>query len=299
MQLQLHQILQLPTNKSVDAKSQFVHAYVKSNNFHLDRLRQVLEGYIRNLERIKLKSIKKSGFLKQYADACISTTSTNTPASTTRRSRAAADNNMIDNNHDNEDDHDDFNFMLLSFSNMIVEKEAARDALIARVQLFCCEPLKLYHSHCLKLKEEARNRDLAIVREISKQQQLDKMILKDAGNRPKLNQSQMELAGATHQVAHATENLLQSTEKFELKKRQDVKQILSELLWYSYIHLKTANIVDNRSEIKYHSKVLEILSEHHKQLGNIEFPEVSDFMERFKNFQPPLASPTRSLMSPF
>ncbi|KAJ3025661.1 UNVERIFIED_CONTAM: hypothetical protein HDU68_006881 [Siphonaria sp. JEL0065] len=239
--------------RPLDAKSHYVHSYIKANDHHIGKLRDVMEGYIRNMERIKKKSIKKSMFLKQYGEA------------------------------EENSESSEFAEMLHDFSAMLLEKEDARDELIARVDVMCLNPLKMYGTLCKKLKEEVHTRDAAVAKEQNKQQQLDKVILKDSSNRPKLNQSQMELAGATHEVTHCTESLIQTTEKFESKKRDDIKTILSELLW---------------SEIKYHAKVLEILSEHHQKLADVSFPEDVKLIEKMKGFQPQ-SSPTRSLMSPF
>ncbi|KAJ3065036.1 hypothetical protein HDU98_011551, partial [Podochytrium sp. JEL0797] len=186
-------------SRPLDQKSAYVHSYVKNTDHHISRLRDVMEGYIRNLERIKKKTIKKSMFVKQFGESV-------------------------------GEDGSSFSAMLHEFSDMLLEKENAREELIARVQVMCHDPLKMYGTLCQKLKEELRNRDSAVSREHNKQKELDKVILKDAGNRPKLNQSQMQLAGATQEVTHATESLIQSTEKFEVKKREDIKIILSELL---------------------------------------------------------------------
>ncbi|KAI9352704.1 hypothetical protein BDR26DRAFT_797434, partial [Obelidium mucronatum] len=157
------------------------------------------------------------------------------------------------------------------------EKENAREELIARVDVMCLNPLKMYGTLCQKLKEEVRMRDTAV----AKEQQLEKDSLKESPS-PKRNQSKM--AGAAQEVAHCTTNLIDATERFEMKKRDDIKSILSELLW---------------SEIKYHSKVLEILSEHHQKLGEVTFPGEVHLADKLRSYQPPAQSPARSFLSPF
>ncbi|KAJ3346974.1 hypothetical protein HDU83_002528 [Entophlyctis luteolus] len=270
-------LMMLPA-KPADAKSHFVHAYVRANSHHLDRLREAIDAYIRNLERIKRKTIKKAVLLRQFADLEM-LPATTAAAISSPSARHASTADRIGSSDDA------FGIMLANFSEMLLEKEEARDDLIARVNVMCHEPLKVYGSLCQKLKEEVRSRDSAVMREQAKQQQFDRAVMKDAGNRPKLNTSQLELAGAAQQVAQATESLIQNTEKFEAKKREDIKAILSELLW---------------SEIKYHAKVLEILSAHHQKLGGVEFGGSVDFSRKMTSFtsQSPL-SPRRSTFSPF
>ncbi|KAJ3295304.1 hypothetical protein HDU79_009491 [Rhizoclosmatium sp. JEL0117] len=233
--------------RPLDQKSAYVHNYIKNNNKHLRRLKDVMEGYIRNLERIKKKTVKKRMYLAQYAEKEDST----------------------------------FQTMLIDFSEMLLEKEIAQEDLINRVEEMCHKPLKMYGTLCKNLYEEVRNRDLAVAKEQNKQQELDRVIMKDAGNAPRRNQSQMELAGATHAVTHATDRLIENAEQFEKTKRDDIKKILSELLW---------------SEIKYHARVLEILSEHHQLLGEVEFADDIKLVEKMKAFVP--TSPLRSPLSP-
>ncbi|KAJ3201595.1 hypothetical protein HDU82_008007 [Entophlyctis luteolus] len=234
-------LMMLPA-KPADAKSHFVHAYVRANSHHLDRLREAIDAYIRNLERIKRKTIKKAVLLRQFADLEM-LPATTAAAISSPSARHASTADRIGSSDDA------FGIMLANFSEMLLEKEEARDDLIARVNVMCHEPLKVYGSLCQKLK------------------------------------SQLELAGAAQQVAQATESLIQNTEKFEAKKREDIKAILSELLW---------------SEIKYHAKVLEILSAHHQKLGGVEFGGSVDFSRKMTSFtsQSPL-SPRRSTFSPF
>ncbi|KAI8840380.1 FAM92 protein [Chytriomyces cf. hyalinus JEL632] len=182
-----------------------------------------------------------------------------------------------------ETEEGDFRYMLADFADMLIEKEAERADLIVRMQVMCQDPLKTYSILCQKLKDEAKTRDSAVTKEANKQHQLNRVMMKEGANRPKLNQSQMELAGASHEVSQATETLAQSIQTFEEKKRDHLKSVLSEFLW---------------SEIKYHGKMLEILTVHHQKLGETAFTDdVSRLVDKMKTHPaPPSLSPVRSLM---
>ncbi|KAI8612964.1 FAM92 protein [Chytriomyces sp. MP71] len=233
-----------------DGQSHFVHSYIKTTDHHTSKLANCTEGYIRNLERTHKKSVKMGGLIKEYA--------------------ATEDGEFRD--------------MLGDFGDMLLEKEADRAELIARLQAMCLDPLKMYATLCAKLKDEARTRDAAVSRAQGKQQQLDRAVAREGGNRPRLNQSHMELAGAAREVSVATEALGESVREFEGRKRDVLKGVLSEFLW---------------SEIKYHAKALEILTAHHQKLGDTELaPEHSELvLEKMRKHQPPPSlSPVRNLM---
>ncbi|KAJ1548095.1 hypothetical protein HK405_004230, partial [Cladochytrium tenue] len=137
-------------------------------------------------------------------------------------------------------------------------REGERNKLIERIQVLSEATLREYPAICGKLKEEIKNRDAAVDKETKKQQQLEKIMAKESSNRPKVNQCQMELAGATHEVAHATTALVESATRFEIRKRDDFKTCFSEFVW---------------SEIHYHAKALEILTGYHKLIDDVVFDE--------------------------
>ena len=76
---------------------------------------------------------------------------------------------------------------------------------------------------CEKLKTEIKNREGALEKQCKKQVNLDKLIIKDSGNRARINQCQIELADATLQIKNTTNLLVDSVDKFEIMKRKDVR----------------------------------------------------------------------------
>ncbi|KAJ3333755.1 hypothetical protein HDU76_004251 [Blyttiomyces sp. JEL0837] len=226
-----------------DPRTQFVINLVRNTEKNVGKLQAVFAGYLRNQERLRRKSLKMSTLLKAYSDTETS----------------------------------QFKALLQCYSGMLAEVEKEREKMMERMQALTEGPLKMYPAICSKVKEEARTRENALDKEMKKQQQLDKVMMKDSGNRPKISQSQMELAGATHEVSHATNSLLDSVRKFEVKKRDDLKASLSEAIW---------------SEMNYHARVLEILGVYHQEIGNINFEEDFAFEKGIEERITGLLSPT-------
>ncbi|KAG5459845.1 MAG: hypothetical protein BJ554DRAFT_8184 [Olpidium bornovanus] len=73
------------------------------------------------------------------------------------------------------------------------------------------------------VKGELKLRDAAIKREQQKKAQLDSIAIRDAGNRHKITQHQLELTGAAHEVTHSNLSLLDTVQKFEMQKIDDIK----------------------------------------------------------------------------
>lgn len=78
-----------------------------------------------------------------------------------------------------------------------------------------------------------------MMKEHKKQLELDKVTIKNAGDRMKISQSQMQLAHAAQDVSHVNNALADNIERFQSKKIDDVKSILYEIIY---------------SEIQYHAK---------------------------------------------
>ncbi|KAJ3410485.1 hypothetical protein HDV05_003700 [Chytridiales sp. JEL 0842] len=148
--------------------------------------------------------------------------------------------------------------LLKDFSDMLIDRERERQYMLERLDAMSRDPLKMYTTLCGTLKQEITHRDKAKEKEKKKEAALDKVMMSDAGNRARISQTQMELVGATNEVAHATEALIESIRRFEAQKRLDIKHSLSEIIW---------------SEINYHAKTLEILSKHHTMLSEVSFEE--------------------------
>ncbi|KAI8846209.1 FAM92 protein-domain-containing protein [Chytridium lagenaria] len=222
----------LPTPRGADRKTQAILSLVRETDKNVGNVRAVLDGYLRNHERLRQKSIKMSLVLKSFSDA--------------------SSPEMIR--------------MLDAFAGMLTEREKERERMIERIHYVSGYPLKSYTAICQKLRDEVKSREVAIDREHKKQQQLDKIMIKESNNRPKISQVQMELITATHDVSEATEHLMESVRKFEDQKRLDMKASLSELIW---------------SEISYHARSLEILSKYHQILGDIDFENDGNYVDDY------------------
>ncbi|KAH9257159.1 hypothetical protein BASA81_004709 [Batrachochytrium salamandrivorans] len=149
--------------------------------------------------------------------------------------------------------------MLESLSRIIKEREMARQGLNARLESLVIAPLKLYGPICTKLKADVKMRKVAMENERRKREQLDNAILKEGGDqstRSKISQSQMELAGATQAVVGSTTALHTSVLTFEQRRREDLKSALSEIMW---------------SEIQFHARSLELLTDAHNILHTANF----------------------------
>ncbi|KAI9343898.1 FAM92 protein [Zopfochytrium polystomum] len=232
--------------RTTDKKSQTISTLVRTSERNIGSLQTVMAGYLRNQERLRKKSVKMSGLVKAFA-------SMETPQ---------------------------FGEMLACFAEMLIEREKERDKMIERIQVLSEEMLKVYPALCHKLKEELRTRDAALEKEAKKQQQLDKVLTKESGNRPKISQSQMELAGASHEVAHATGSVLESTARFEVKKREDIQSCFREFLW---------------SEIQFHASSLEIASHYHKLLAEYSFgDDAEDIQAKLESTSPTTPTTPRS-----
>lgn len=228
-----------------DKKSQIILNIIKTSERNISDVQSIMAGYLRNQERLRKKSVKLATAVKVYGET------EQTPG---------------------------LQGLLSLFSSMLLDREKERDKMIERLQVLSEDVLKLYPVLCNKLKEELRARDATVDKENKKQQQLDKAMLKEAGNRPKISQSLIELAGASHEVYHATNSLYDSAARFEVKKREDMKIALSEFVW---------------SEIQYHTRALEVLSHYHNAIGKISFEEdIPIIQERIEIRSPTTPSPT-------
>jgi hypothetical protein len=102
---------------------------------------------------------------------------------------------------------------------------------------------------------------------------LDKVTIKNAGDRLKISQSQLQLAHATQDVGHSNNALLENVEKFQAKKIDDVKSILYEIIY---------------SELQYHAKAIEILSNIQSTVFSMDLEsDVYEVREKLRDVQSP------------
>ncbi|KAJ3043626.1 hypothetical protein HK097_001700 [Rhizophlyctis rosea] len=224
-------------------------------------LRSTLAGYTRNQERLRRKSLKLALILKLFS----------------------------------ENEATNLSAVLQGVSDLLTDREKERSACAERIKMMSQGPLKLYAVRistaqmqlifilhfknspkpetqmiCKGMRAEVKLRETARDKEQKQQQNLDRVMIKEAGNRTKITQSQMELAGASHEVQRATAGLVDSVQRFESKKRADIQSCLGEMIW---------------SEIQYHSRALEILTNAHQLLyetdleADLEVTSLSPFFE--------------------
>ncbi|XJO77857.1 hypothetical protein BDV3_002384 [Batrachochytrium dendrobatidis] len=203
----------------------FVKRTVSMTEKGFDILQKTIEGCVRGNERICKKSLKLASVLAIMAENEAHTTS----------------------------------MMLESLSRIIKEQELARQSLNARIESLAIGPLRLYGPICNKINTYAKMQRAALDNERKKRELLDNAILKDGGDqetRVRINQSQMDLAGASRAAMNSTTTLHDSVLTFEQRRRNDLKNVLSEIVW---------------SEMQFHAKSLELLTEAHQVIHATSF----------------------------
>ncbi|KAI8819737.1 FAM92 protein-domain-containing protein [Fimicolochytrium jonesii] len=216
-----------------DETSQFIQRTIRDTERNMASLRQTLAGYLRNQERLRRKSLKLAVVLKIYSESEAPTLSG----------------------------------VLASISELLTEREVARENATTRINILSQEPLKLYSMHCSKMKNEVKAREVAMKKEHQKQEAFDKTVIKEGTNRTKINQTQLELTSAHTDTSNVTTALLDSVHRFESTKRADLRTSLGEFLW---------------NEMNYHAQALEILTEAHQMLlGEDLDGDIQEIEEKF------------------
>ncbi|KAJ3184954.1 hypothetical protein HDU87_002520 [Geranomyces variabilis] len=183
----------------------------------MSNLRSTLAGYLRNQERLRRKSLKLAVVLKMFSE-------TEAPA---------------------------LSDVLGGLSELLTERELARENALQRINLLSQEPLKLYSMICSRMKNEVKARESAIKKEQQKQENFDRVVIKDGTNTTKINQLQLELKSAHQDTRNVTAQLMDSVARFESEKRDNLQKSLGEFIW---------------NEMNYHSQALEILTDAHQLL---------------------------------
>ncbi|TPX39458.1 hypothetical protein SeMB42_g05873 [Synchytrium endobioticum] len=210
--------------RETEEKARYVQRSVVKTEKNMHELRACLQGYTRNQERLRRKSLKLSTILKGYSEC--------------------EDKNL--------------KAVMAQLAAKLADLQQFRDMADVRIDCLSTEPLKIYNMICSQLKGQIRLREAAIEKEQRKQTQLDRVMIKESANRTKVSQSQLELAGATNDVQLATAALLADIRRFEETKRTDLRSVLGEFLF---------------TEISYHAKAIELLSEAHNIIHETDLTE--------------------------
>ncbi|KAJ1549817.1 hypothetical protein HK096_010281 [Nowakowskiella sp. JEL0078] len=172
-----------------DEKTHYLQNGIARTEKNMIALKTTLSGYVRNQERLRKKSMKLALVLKGFSEKEASGLRT----------------------------------LLGTLSDKLQEREKYREIMENRIILLSQEPLKLYSISCAKIQAEIKSRESALEKEQKKQMLLDKIVIKESNNRTKINQTQLELSGASHEVKTATQALIESVQRFESQKRKDLR----------------------------------------------------------------------------
>lgn len=146
--------------------------------------------------------------------------------------------------------------VLLKVADNLAELQRTRQVAQARIQTNSLEPLKVYKLMCKKMKADLKSRDSALQKELRTQRKLDQLAIKEPGNIPRISQQQLSLASSVQDVVNSTNSLNVNMATFEARKNIDLKQSLGEYLY---------------TEIAYHARALELLTQSHKTLLEADF----------------------------
>ncbi|KAJ3145585.1 hypothetical protein HDU86_000862 [Geranomyces michiganensis] len=228
-----------------DDGNHFIHRTIRETERNMSNLRSTLAGYLRNQERLRRKSLKLAVVLKMFSE-------TEAPA---------------------------LSDVLGGLSELLTERELARENALQRINLLSQEPLKLYSMICNRMKNEVKARESAIKKEQQKQENFDRVVIKDGTNTTKINQMQLELKSAHQDTRNVTAQLMDSVARFESEKRDNLQKSLGEFIW---------------NEMNYHSQALEILTDAHQLLMAEDLDvDLEEIEEKILPSPSRQASPTR------
>ncbi|KAJ3020671.1 hypothetical protein HKX48_000400 [Thoreauomyces humboldtii] len=233
----------MTTKGANEEGNRFIHTVIKETERNMAGLRNTLAGYLRNQERVRRKSLKLAVVLKMFSE-------TEAPSLAE---------------------------VLAGVSEKLTERELARENAMQRITLLSQDPIKLYSMICGRMKNEVKAREAAMKKEQQKQENLDKVVIKDGQNRSKINQLQLELTTAHQDTRTATTTLMDSMHRFEVEKRADLQKSLGQFIW---------------NEMNFHAQALEILGEAHQLLLSEDIVEL-DLEDIEERILPAPSSPLR------
>ncbi|ORZ30419.1 FAM92 protein [Catenaria anguillulae PL171] len=218
----------------VDETSRFVRTLVNDSESNLFNLRNGFSSVLRAHERMRAKGQKLANVMKVFAER-------ETPG---------------------------VKACLVAAAETVTEVEKLRKEMQDRVNLKCREPLGMYASICDGVLDDLKVREVAIRKEQEKQLQLDRIQVRESGNRTKINQGHIELSGASHEATTSSLALTDTVERFELKKVTDIKSCMQEFVY---------------SQMQFHAKSLEIYTDLMALINSTDFDaDVDDVCDRIR-----------------
>lgn len=220
-----------------DDRARYVSQLVHETEKNMASMKKALSGYIGNQEKLRNRSLKLAVALKSYANG-------ETPC---------------------------IKEALNGMAEHLQELQKHRKYMQDRLEIRAREPLGVYKNMSKAVRMELKMRDSALKREQQKKVQLDSIAIRDAGNRSKITQHQLELTGAATEVTHSNMSLLDTVQKFELQKIDDLKIFLNEFIY---------------SEMQYHCRALEVLSAAKDHLDSVDMTEDLQFIRDHLRLHP-------------
>ncbi|KAI3637047.1 hypothetical protein MIR68_004753 [Amoeboaphelidium protococcarum] len=157
---------------------------------------------------------------------------------------------------------------LMSTAEAMVDIEEYRKYMHDRMQIKVAEPVKMYKTICTTLMEEVKNREQAVQKEQRKHAELEKTAINDTLNRQKISKTFLEIETASQNLVHMNHALTDNVAKFHERKIADVKSILNEMIY---------------SEMQYHAKALEVLTNLQGEIVALDFQsDLDDIFDRMQ-----------------
>ncbi|XP_017782109.1 PREDICTED: protein FAM92A1 isoform X3 [Nicrophorus vespilloides] len=153
---------------------------------------------------------------------------------------------------------------LSKFSDILSAAGGYGDKRVQNIETKIVAELAQYEGICKNAKDEVKQIFVVRDKEVARKKALDKVRDKNPRNRQQIVQAETELVQATSEVIKTMHGLEEEITTFERQKLHDVKAILLDFV---------------STELGYHAKVLELLTEAYNEIYRID--EQSD-LEEFK-----------------
>ncbi|CAK8689500.1 unnamed protein product [Clavelina lepadiformis] len=164
------------------------------------------------------------------------------------------------------------NKSLTKFAEHISAIQDYRQAELERLERKVVDPLSTYGSECKHTQDDLNKSFKARNRELKQQQRVENVHHKSPSDRHAITLAEAELQKRTLDVARTTRTLEETVDRFEVKKIQDLKNILSEFV---------------KIEMLFHAKALEVYTTAYSEFINLDEEE---HIEMFRNTLRPQSS---------
>ncbi|XP_017782102.1 PREDICTED: protein FAM92A1 isoform X2 [Nicrophorus vespilloides] len=154
---------------------------------------------------------------------------------------------------------------LSKFSDILSAAGGYGDKRVQNIETKIVAELAQYEGICKNAKDEVKQIFVVRDKEVARKKALDKVRDKNPRNRQQIVQAETELVQATSEVIKTMHGLEEEITTFERQKLHDVKAILLDFV---------------STELGYHAKVLELLTEAYNEIYRIdEQSDLEDFLK--------------------